>query len=155
MEGLSWFNHITGCGSQVDLIIFQVEYPKLIKNPLQVEDPKLIVSFHLTGPLLPLNSALAHPLLNLLDVHLDLAKQVHSYRHSLHHAFHQECIILFVYTSIHSSAYLLISFFIHWLIHSFSSFPRLTDKCEPSQTNTVFRLWQKYTLKQQKKYHVK
>jgi hypothetical protein len=43
----------------------------------QVEDPKLIVSFHLTGPLQPLNSALAHPLLNLLDVHLDLAKQVY------------------------------------------------------------------------------
>ncbi len=55
-------------------MIFNKIKTKLL--PDQVEDPKLIVSFHLTGPLQPLNAALSHPLVNLLDVHLDLAKQV-------------------------------------------------------------------------------
>ena len=36
---------------QVDLIIFQVEDPKLIKNQMQVEDPKLnLTHYKLRNP---------------------------------------------------------------------------------------------------------
>ena len=40
----------------------------------QVEDPKIIVSFHLMGQLHPITPALANPLVNSLDVHFDLSK---------------------------------------------------------------------------------
>ena len=40
----------------------------------QVEDPKIIVSFHLMGQLHPITPALANPLVNNLDVHFDLSK---------------------------------------------------------------------------------
>jgi hypothetical protein len=80
-----WFLRISPC-SQWDLQKLILSFLTCTEEPYfsmhQVEDPKLIVSFHLTGPLQPLNSALAHPLLNLLDVHLDLAKQVQGCSHS-------------------------------------------------------------------------
>ncbi len=71
------------CSQWESAKVYTVSFWHVLKSPIfQVEDPKLIVSFHLTGPLQPLNSALAHPLLNLLDVHLDLAKQVQGCSHS-------------------------------------------------------------------------
>ena len=43
-------------------------------NILEVEDPKIIVSFHLMGQLHPISPALANPMVNSLDVHFDLSK---------------------------------------------------------------------------------
>jgi len=42
-------------------------------NIVEVEDPKIIVSFHLMGPLHPLNTILQNPMVNSLDVHFDLS----------------------------------------------------------------------------------
>jgi len=47
-----------------------------IINILEVEDPKLIVSFHLMGRLSPLSSVLENPLVDQMDLHLDLSKQL-------------------------------------------------------------------------------
>jgi len=49
----------------------------------QVEDPKIIVSFHLMGQLHPITPALANPLVNSLDVHFDLSKTLLSRAQSL------------------------------------------------------------------------
>jgi len=45
-------------------------------NILEVEDPKLIVCFHLMGRLHPVSSVMENPLVNHMDLHLDLAKQL-------------------------------------------------------------------------------
>jgi len=50
--------------------------PNQMINILEVEDPKLIVCFHLMGRLSPINSVMENPLVNQMDVHLDLAKQL-------------------------------------------------------------------------------
>jgi len=54
-------------------------------NILEVEDPKIIVSFHLMGQLQlhPITPALANPLVNSLDVHFDLSKTLLSRAQSL------------------------------------------------------------------------
>jgi len=45
-------------------------------NILEVDDPKLIVSFHLMGQLTPLNNVLANPLVSNLDVHFDVSRNL-------------------------------------------------------------------------------
>ena len=45
-------------------------------NILEVDDPKLIVSFHLMGQLNPLNNMLANPLVSNLDVHFDVSRNL-------------------------------------------------------------------------------
>jgi len=45
-------------------------------NILEVEDPKLIVCFHLMGQLNPLSAVMENPLVNHMDLHLDLSKQL-------------------------------------------------------------------------------
>ena len=45
-------------------------------NILEVDDPKLIVSFHLMGQLSPVNSMLANPMVNSLDVHFDVSRNL-------------------------------------------------------------------------------
>jgi len=45
-------------------------------NVLEVDDPKLIVSFHLMGQLAPVNSMLANPMVNSLDVHFDVSRNL-------------------------------------------------------------------------------
>ncbi len=39
-----------------------------------MDDPKIIVSFHLMGPLNPLNTMLENPLANPMSIHLSLAQ---------------------------------------------------------------------------------
>jgi hypothetical protein len=53
-------------------------------NILEVEDPKIIVSFHLMGQLHPVAPALANPLVNSLDVHYDLSKSLLNRAQGLH-----------------------------------------------------------------------
>ena len=45
-------------------------------NILEVDDPKIIVSFHLMGQLHPLNSMLTNPMVNSLDVHFNLSRNL-------------------------------------------------------------------------------
>eukprot|EP00092_Neocalanus_flemingeri_P026433 GFUD01028654.1.p1 GENE.GFUD01028654.1~~GFUD01028654.1.p1 ORF type:complete len:397 (+),score=86.11 GFUD01028654.1:71-1192(+) len=45
-------------------------------NILEVDDPKIIVSFHLMGQLHPLNSMLENPMVNSLDVHFNLSRNL-------------------------------------------------------------------------------
>lgn len=45
-------------------------------NILEVDDPKIIVSFHLMGQLHPVNSMLANPMVNSLDVHFEVSRNL-------------------------------------------------------------------------------
>lgn len=45
-------------------------------NVLEVDDPKLIVSFHLMGQLSPVNSMLSNPMVNSLDVHFETSRNL-------------------------------------------------------------------------------
>jgi len=45
-------------------------------NILEVDDPKIIVAFHLMGQLHPLNSMLENPMVNSLDVHFNLSRNL-------------------------------------------------------------------------------
>jgi len=45
-------------------------------NILEVDDPKIIVSFHLMGQLHPINSMLTNPMVNSLDVHFNLSRNL-------------------------------------------------------------------------------
>lgn len=45
-------------------------------NVLEVDDPKLIVSFHLMGQLSPVNSMLTNPMVNSLDVHFETSRNL-------------------------------------------------------------------------------
>lgn len=45
-------------------------------NILEVDDPKIIVSFHLMGQLHPVNSMLENPMVNSLDVHFNLSRNL-------------------------------------------------------------------------------
>ena len=41
-----------------------------------MDDPKLIVSFHLMGQLSPVNSMLSNPMVNSLDVHFETSRNL-------------------------------------------------------------------------------
>jgi len=53
-------------------------------NILEVEDPKIIVSFHLMGQLHPLNSMLENPMVNSLDIHFNLSNSLLKSAQDLH-----------------------------------------------------------------------
>ena len=70
------------CCGQVLTLILCCQLPRdprksgNLINVLEVDDPKLIVSFHLMGQLNPVNSVLANPMVSSLDVHFDVSRNL-------------------------------------------------------------------------------